>query len=214
MPYHPFGPDANRELPNWIYCGGFALSFLAGYINVSMLYVFAVPVSHMSGAVSRMGMDLGNGHFADLGLIAAIVLFFALGAIVSGFAIVSNDFTRPYHYRLILIAETTLLLLAAMLTPYHQNAAIALSAMACGMQNSMASSFNGLIIRTTHVTGIVTDLGFIIGSYFRTGKLKPWKIILLILLLLGYLSGGIFSAFIISLMISGGYLILIYRDQA
>jgi uncharacterized membrane protein YoaK (UPF0700 family) len=38
---------------------------------------------------------------------------------------------------------------------------------ACGLQNAMVSTYSGAIIRTTHITGTVTDLGAMIGQYLR-----------------------------------------------
>lgn len=195
MPYNPLDKASNKKLSSWIYWGGFALSFLGGYINVSMLYIFAIPVSHMSGAISKIGIDLGNSNYNDLGLIALIITCFFAGAIISGVLVASSRLKHSYHYSVILIIETTCLLIAALSISSNQNLSIAFSAMACGIQNSMASSYNGLIIRTTHVTGIVTDLGFMVGSFIRRKRIKLWKVLLLSIILVGYCSGGIVSAF-------------------
>jgi hypothetical protein len=55
----------------------------------------------------------------------------------------------------------------------------------------MASSYYGQIIRTTHVTGIVTDLGVLAGQYLRRMDVEPWKPALLSGLLVGFLAGGV-----------------------
>jgi uncharacterized membrane protein YoaK (UPF0700 family) len=34
----------------------------------------------------------------------------------------------------------------------------------CGLQNGMCTTFSGAVIRTTHVSGILTDIGLIIGQ--------------------------------------------------
>jgi uncharacterized membrane protein YoaK (UPF0700 family) len=39
--------------------------------------------------------------------------------------------------------------------------------MACGLQNAMATGYSGAVIRTTHVTGIVTALGIAVGLAAR-----------------------------------------------
>jgi len=38
---------------------------------------------------------------------------------------------------------------------------------ACGLQNGMATSYSGAVIRTTHVTGIATDVGLLLGRMLR-----------------------------------------------
>lgn len=228
MPYNLFEKESNKQLSAWIYWGGFSLSFLGGYINVSMLYIFAIPVSHMSGAVSKIGIDLGNENYHDLGLIALILICFFTGAIISGILVTSNKLRPSYHYSIILTIETICLLIAALSISDNQSLAIAFSAMACGVQNSMASSYKGLIIRTTHVTGVVTDLGFMVGSFIRSKRIKLWKVLLLLIIICGYGSGGIVSAFCqklfgnvsayisfgISLLITISYFITNYRQRS
>ncbi|MEQ9570222.1 MAG: hypothetical protein RLN75_08550, partial [Longimicrobiales bacterium] len=68
MPYRSGDSFAAAALPfrRWIIGGGVGLAALAGYVNVIALGVFAVPVSHMSGAVSRLGIDVATGNAADL----------------------------------------------------------------------------------------------------------------------------------------------------
>jgi uncharacterized membrane protein YoaK (UPF0700 family) len=36
-----------------------------------------------------------------------------------------------------------------------------------GLQNGMVSAYSGALIRTTHVTGIFTDLGIYLGHWLR-----------------------------------------------
>jgi hypothetical protein len=42
-----------------------------------------------------------------------------------------------------------------------------LSSAACGLQNALATTDCGAIVRTAHVTGIFTDLGIMMGTKFR-----------------------------------------------
>ena len=65
--------------------------------------------------------------------------------------------------------------------------------LACGLQNSMCTTFSGAVIRTTHVTGILTDIGLILGQatfYPRTRK-HLWKLKVLVPLYLSFGVGGI-----------------------
>ena len=227
MPYSRFHARQDDAVSVWIYVGGFSLTFLAGFINVSMLYVFSAPVSHMSGAVSRIGIDIGADKYSDLRQIILIIGCFFLGAMFSGYVIASNRLTKPHPYHLVLGSECLALLVAAMTISTSANTSVACSALACGMQNAMASSYHGLIIRTTHVTGMVTDLGFMFGSFFRTGRLQSWKIALLGILVGGYCCGGVvsalcqrtighssaFIAFGICLLITAGHFMLIMKSK-
>jgi len=71
----------------------------------------------------------------------------------------------------------------------------------------MASTYLGLTIRTTHVSGIVTDLGLSLGHFFRGHSLNRKKIGLLLSLLIGFLSGGIFAAY---LFMRGGKTMMLF----
>jgi uncharacterized membrane protein YoaK (UPF0700 family) len=58
----------------------------------------------------------------------------------------------------------------------------------------MASTYMGLIVRTTHMTGIATDLGFLLGARLRGQKVEPWRFALFVLLLAGFLVGVVLGA--------------------
>jgi hypothetical protein len=72
----------------------------------------------------------------------------------------------------------------------------------CGLQNGMCTTFSGAVIRTTHVTGILTDIGLIIGQaifHERTRK-HLWKLKILIPLYISFCCGGIIGWFAFELM--------------
>jgi uncharacterized membrane protein YoaK (UPF0700 family) len=43
-------------------------------------------------------------------------------------------------------------------------------AIACGMQNAMTTRYSGAVLRTTHLTGMVTDVGLLIGHMARSDR--------------------------------------------
>ena len=61
MPYAPATPAVRRALQSertWVALGSSLLAAIAGYVNVTLLDFFHVPVSHMSGAASRLSIDI------------------------------------------------------------------------------------------------------------------------------------------------------------
>ncbi len=193
MPYsdHQLEDDLVASERKWVFTGAVMLSSIAGFVNVSLLEFFTVPVSHMSGAISRISMDIGTGNMSDLNVILSIVAGFLSGAILSGMIIGGRQLKPGRRYGVVIIMEGLILMLSTILLVSGNFWGVALTALACGLQNAMASSYYGLVIRTTHVTGIVTDIGMMLGQWIRYDDLKPWKIALLILILLGFLIGGI-----------------------
>lgn len=199
MPYTEFR-SARFERPQpMFFVGGFVLALLAGAINVAMLSHYSVPVSHMSGAISRLAMDLGAQHYSDLVIIALIVGGFALGCVLTGALVGTSALASRRRYALVLAMEAAVLALAAILQDSAVHASVILGAAACGIQNAMASSYYGLVVRTTHVTGIITDLGFMLGASLTSRRVAWWKVLLLNMLVAGYLTGGIVAALLMPL---------------
>jgi uncharacterized membrane protein YoaK (UPF0700 family) len=116
---------------------------------------------------------------------------FLVGAIVSGMIIGGRHLKPGRRYGVVLMIEGAVLLTATALLLLNHPVGVTLTALACGLQNAMASSYYGLVIRTTHVTGIVTDLGVMLGQWIRFKDIKPWKAFLLLGLLGGFLIGGL-----------------------
>ena len=71
-------------------------------------------------------------------------------------------------------------------------AAMISAAFACGLQNALATSYSGAVLRTTHMTGICTDIGLILGQACRRDvKAELWKLTVFVPLLLSYFCGGL-----------------------
>jgi uncharacterized membrane protein YoaK (UPF0700 family) len=70
-------------------------------------------------------------------------------------------------------------------------------AMACGMQNAMTTRYSGAVVRTTHLTGMFTDMGLLIGHMLRSDKdfQDMWKFSLFIPIILGKLMPSCYSDF-------------------
>lgn len=196
MPYVPprsFDRTLRRDRP-WVFAGGAVLAAVAGFVNVCLLSFFTVPVSHMTGAVSRLSIDFESGNIVDLHLVLAIVGGFLLGAVVSGVLIGSERLMPGRRYGVALVFEGVLLSAATFLLMQANATGVVLAAMACGVQNAMASSYYGLVVRTTHVTGIVTDIGVMIGHWLRHRRVHAWKLALLTSLLVSFFGGGFVAA--------------------
>ena len=65
-----------------------------------------------------------------------------------------------------------------------------LAAWACGMQNALATRYRGLVLRTTHITGLLTDLGQLIGMRLRGHPIEIWKITTPLLLAASFVAGA------------------------
>jgi len=183
---HPLHPD----LP-WVICGGSLLAGTAGYVNVVMLGFFAVSISHMTGAVAGLSINLATLGINEFLLIASIAAGFSAGAIASG-VIIGNATLKPgRRYGVAVLIEGMVLTVATVLAIRDNMAALPIAATALGLQNAMASSYRGLNLRTTHVTGVVTDIGVLLGYRLRGRYIKTWKLWLLMAILTAFFAGGV-----------------------
>ena len=128
-----------QQSRKWVFFGAGMLAMTAGYINVVMLSFFAVPVSHMSGAVSELGIELGAGvqtlgglSLANIWLITSIIVGFFAGAFVSGLVLRDTLFKMRRRYGVLLLIESALLAVSLLLALRGYHAAVPVAAMACG----------------------------------------------------------------------------------
>lgn len=184
----------------WVIFGGCCLAFLGAAVNACYLIRLGTSVSHLTGDISKVAMDAAHGHrslsAAALNLVAAAASF-VFGAAVAGFFIhhPGIEFSRPYGRAVIAIG---ILLIAAHCTFLTAPVlSICFAGIACGFQNALATHYRGMILRTTHVTGLLTDLGTNLGMKFRGHQVAGWKLLVPTLLVLGFFSGAVFGSVLV-----------------
>lgn len=179
MPYsHPQPINRARALREvrHLLPGALLFAGLAGYVNAVAVGFFRTPVSHMTGAVSHLGVDLAEARGWDSLASFSIVFGFLAGAILAGMTIGARQLMPGRRYGVALAGEGLLLGLATVLLLTQHRLGLPLVAMACGLQNAMTSSYCGMLIRTTHITGTVTDIGVMIGHWIRHRQVEKWKL--------------------------------------
>jgi uncharacterized membrane protein YoaK (UPF0700 family) len=161
---------ANRQL-------GAVLAFVAGAVNAGGFMAVHRYTSHMSGIVSSVADDLvlGNVVLALSGLISLCA--FIVGASTTAILI---NWTRRMklhsEFAASLLLESVLLLfglLGANLDAHPQSLIPSAVLMLCfimGLQNAILTKISKAEIRTTHMTGVVTDLGIELGRLIYWNK--------------------------------------------
>jgi uncharacterized membrane protein YoaK (UPF0700 family) len=192
MPYsHPQALSREQALGQigHLLPGALAFAGMAGFINSIALGVFRSPVSHMTGAVSYLGIDVAAGRSSDAVATLSILLAFMVGAALAGFIIGAEKLSPGRRFGAALVLEGTILALATCLLVSGNHTGVTLIAMACGLQNGTTSSYFGLMIRTTHVTGTVTDIGVMVGHWLRHRHIERKKLIFMIGLVAAFGTG-------------------------
>ncbi|UJJ30704.1 YoaK family protein [Halopseudomonas maritima] len=183
------------RLPSWVEAGAFSLALMAGVVNAVGLLGFShQAVSHLTGTSTLLGAGLTRLPAAELLHLLLVLLSFVAGAAFSGLFIGSSALQPGRRYGLALVLEALLLVLAMLALQAASLGGHYLASAACGLQNAMVTTYSGAIIRTTHVTGIFTDLGVMLGARLRGVPVDRRKAKLFLLLISGFILGGTIGA--------------------
>ena len=186
-----------QRLPAWLQVGVFFLAVNAGMINVlGLMTVLHQSVSHMTGNVSMFAMALWDLKWNTVLYLVLVVLSYVMGSFYSGFILGNSHlrFGRLYGVPLSLVAF--FILMCWLFIPYFPRYGLLWACTAMGIQNAMVSHYKGTIIRTTHLSGVLTDLGLALGYRFRGLRVDAKRVILHVLIFCGFLIGGIIASLI------------------
>lgn len=183
-----------RQLPRWAWVGGGLLAGIAGMINaVGYLSFRHEAISHLTGSTTLLGTAAATGDFGDAMHWLLVLLSFLLGAVLSGFIVRQQTLQLGRRYGAALLVEAGLLLLAVPLLHAQLDAGLYAASMACGLQNAMASTYSGTVLRTTHLSGIFTDLGIALGQLLRGLQADLLRVRLCLMLIGSFLAGSFFG---------------------
>lgn len=150
------------------------LSWVAGYVNVAIVALCGVTVSHVTGNVTTFGMHLTatlSGHESVMTTLFLLHLpvGFLLGAMLSQVLLriaERQNVARPAVASLLTEAVLLALLSASLNRFGHHNGTTgwlwvvtSIGAVAMGLQNATITRISGSVVRTTHLTGVTTDFG-------------------------------------------------------
>jgi uncharacterized membrane protein YoaK (UPF0700 family) len=185
-----------NKLPKWVEIGGFSLTLIAGSVNAIALLGFNHQgVSHLTGSSTLLGIELAQANFSEVRHLALIIASFVVGACVSGAVIGNESLKLGRRYGVALLCVGSALLFAMLLLNRGSNLGHYLASAACGLQNAMTSTYSGAVVRTTHVTGLFTDLGITLGLWLRGHRADARRVALYLTLISGFTLGGVLGAF-------------------
>lgn len=157
----------------------FMLSFNGGCINAGGFLATGKFVSHVTGFATLFGVDALTGNIKLAISMLVVPIFFLLGAFIAGMMIehpVSKN--KSPHFDWVMGISTLCLCMAATFGQYgqfgetfrlkHTFILLALLCLACGLQNAAITASSLRSVRTTHLTGITTDLGLGLARLFAT----------------------------------------------
>ena len=168
-------PSTNRVL-------GLLLAFNAGAMNAGGFLVLHMYTSHMSGFASQLADGLALDNTRLLLNALGVMVAFTVGAAVCAMLVNWGRLHKLASvYALPLMLEALLMLLFGLMgavtlhwnTPFALPLTALLLAFIMGLQNAVGSKTSGGSIRTTHMTGNITDLGMELGKMVFWQRARP-----------------------------------------
>lgn len=190
-----------RQLPRWAWYGTGMLAFIAGMVNASGYLGFRhESISNMTGNTSLLGIALGDGDGLETIHWALAIAAFVFGALLSGVIVQQSTLKLGRRYGVALVLESLLLFAAVPLMMGAHVAGLYLASVGMGLQNGIVSAYSGAVIRTTHVTGIFTDLGIYIGHLLRGLPVDMLRLRVCVVVALTFMLGSASGALLFRLL--------------
>lgn len=189
------------------------LSMAAGCVNVVGFLSFVVLTTNVTGHVAMFAEGLIEGNLKTAFLLLIWMLLFLAGAFSSTLLIHLEDAnkSRGYGRTAPIALEILLLFLIGLYGHFFYGgkelegeimAGVLFFSM--GMQNALVTVVSGSIVRTTHLTGLFTDLGIEIAQLVKGNTTNPVKLVqsialhmaIIICFFFGALLGAFFYSFL------------------
>lgn len=165
----------------------FALAFNAGTINTGGFMACRRFVSHVTGFATLAGMELAKWDVLHFWGMLSVPLFFLCGVAVAGWLVDRRyDEGEGPHYAITMGLVSGCLLFVTIggllgffgafgeeMRLQHDFLLMVLLCFSSGLQNGAITTSSGSTIRTTHLSGITTDLGLGLVRIFRHGFDHP-----------------------------------------
>jgi len=184
------------------------LSFVAGIVNVTGFLFLKQLTTNVTGHFALFINEVANFEFWKGTVYFLYIFSFLLGSFISSFLIETFRKTKRLNvYVIPVLIESFILVFAAVLGSLviydYPDLIACLLLFSMGLQNSYVTKVSDAVVRTTHLTGLFTDLGielsylFFKKRYPNRKKIKN-SIRLRIYIISFFFLGGLFGGFVYS----------------
>jgi uncharacterized membrane protein YoaK (UPF0700 family) len=182
------------------------LSFVAGLVNVAGFLAVQKLTTNVTGHFAFFVDEVFKQNFWGGLNYFLYILFFFLGSFFSSFSIeLVTKINDRLIYRIPVIIESLILILTAVFGKemiIHAPNMLAYALLfAMGLQNSLVTTISNATVRTTHLTGLFTDLGIELSQLFfykkQEQKQKLYSSVKLRLTIISFFFfGGLFGGIV------------------
>lgn len=188
---------------------GVITAFSAGMVNVISVITFFAFTSNVTGYYAIFAQEISKQNWYQAAVSFMWIGLFFLGNFTSNMSIIHNGSKKRRYlsHAIPLILEMLCLFFVGLYLQFYYNDSlietevlVAFLLFAMGLQNGLTASISNFSVKTTHLTGLTTDLGILFSMFtkkeYRSDKNLIDKARLLISILLSYVTGGIFAGMI------------------
>jgi uncharacterized membrane protein YoaK (UPF0700 family) len=152
------------------------LSFIAGIVNIAGVLSVATLTTNVTGHFAFFAEAISLKNYSKAVTFIVFIVFFLLGAFVSNFLIEITAIKKPKIAHAIPMFLEIILLCLIGLTKNYSDEYIAYTLLfAMGLQNALVTKISQSTVRTTHLTGLFTDLGIELSQLFFYKKATELK---------------------------------------
>ncbi|HTN16219.1 MAG TPA: YoaK family protein [Chitinophagaceae bacterium] len=174
----------------------------AGMVNVSSLVLFFSFTSNVTGHYAILANEIANGNLFKILIAFLWILLYFAGSFFSHFLIRSGASSNTYLTHAVpMIVEIICLVSVGLYGHYlyaetliETELLVAVLLFAMGLQNGLTASIASFSLKTTHLTGLTTDLAIHLSMLYKKNiKNKEAirsKLKLMLSIAVGYLIGG------------------------
>lgn len=147
------------------------LSFVAGIVNVAGFLAVQELTTNVTGHFAFFVDEIFKQNFLEGLNYFLYILFFFLGSFFSSFSIeLTSKINDRLIYRIPVVVESLILILVAIfgqkIVETSPNVLAYSLLFTMGLQNSLVTTISNATVRTTHLTGLFTDLGIELSQLF------------------------------------------------
>jgi uncharacterized membrane protein YoaK (UPF0700 family) len=183
---------------------GVLTAFSAGMVNVISVIVFFAFTSNVTGHYAILAQEIARGNWYEAAIVLLWIVSFFFGNFTSNLCVIHGKgrVGRFLAHSIPLILEIGCLLFVGIYLKYfyanslqETESLVGVMLFAMGLQNGLTASISNFSVKTTHLTGLTTDLGLLFSMFtkaeYRNDKTLMNRAKLLLSIMTAYMVGGI-----------------------
>lgn len=184
-------------------------AIIAGMVNVASLVLFYSFTSNLTGHFAILATEIANGQWFQMLVVLFWILLFFSGSFLSNNLIINSTAKNTFlAHSIPMVLEILCFIFVGFYGQFFYTETltqteilVSVLLFAMGLQNGLTASISNFQVKTTHLTGLTTDLALHLSMLTKKTYRQNIQIVektkLMLAILGSYLFGGILSGLII-----------------